>query len=789
MAEAGAITVRFGVSLDGLSAGLGRATDQIKSASEQMKAQLGAIDGMFGKLNGALAGLAAVGAGMAFFKSAVNETVALNGEAMKLAKSLGVTTNEAGALAIALGDVGLDAETMTNASTMLSRQLRTNEDALSHMGVTTRDASGQLLSMHAVMDNALGRLRQYKDGTDQLLAAQAVFGRGAADAIKLLKVTAEVTEEAKRKQEELGLTLTEQGQKDVKAYKAAMNDVGDVLTAVKKVVGEAVMPAFTMLAQYFSEIGPAAVTVFKGAIGGIMTVFWGLKNGLVVVFEMMKAAIYQVAEPILGLIEATSLAMQGKWSEAGDRLSLVWDNMKARGKMAFDAIAASSEETAKRVASLFMPGEAAGKPKGTGGGEDYKAPKEKGNPDSIMAQLEKQLAARKNSYEAENALRQFSKDQEAAYWNEVVSVAGGNATVRDKIERKALEATIAARRQAAAQGVAMTETEVNRLAEIRQAAAEEERAAQDQSLALSIVSDTARAERSLAIQRQYEDKSYEVKREAIMQRIALAELDPDHPTKRAELYAQLDALQAQHAAQQKQMAVQEAGQAMEPWRAAQMSMQSLFEQGMTGLMNGTLKFKDAMRKVWGEMLKIFVNEFITKKISAWLAAEVVQTGATVVGVGARTAAEETGALQILAIKAAMTLKSIAMAAWDAAASVYKAIAGIPYVGPFLAPAMAIGAVGAVMAFGSHIASASGGYDIPTGVNPLVQAHAQEMILPARYANVIRGMADQGGAVTGGGGQMNVTINAVDSKSVKQLFADNAPAMADALKKHARNFGA
>lgn len=39
-------------------------------------------------------------------------------------------------------------------------------------------------------------------------------------------------------------------------------------------------------------------------------------------------------------------------------------------------------------------------------------------------------------------------------------------------------------------------------------------------------------------------------------------------------------------------------------------------------------------------------------------------------------------------------------------------------------------------------SAAGGFDIPAGVNPVVQTHAKEMILPAEYAEVIRGMSKE-----------------------------------------------
>lgn len=101
-----------------------------------------------------------------------------------------------------------------------------------------------------------------------------------------------------------------------------------------------------------------------------------------------------------------------------------------------------------------------------------------------------------------------------------------------------------------------------------------------------------------------------------------------------------------------------------------------------------------------------------------------------------------------------------MKAWEVAASVYAAIAAIPYVGPFIAPVMALAAAGTVMGFASHIASAEGGYDIPGTINPITQLHANEMVLPAKHADVIRNMADNDGQQRGGGGgAVNVSISA------------------------------
>ncbi len=83
----------------------------------------------------------------------------------------------------------------------------------------------------------------------------------------------------------------------------------------------------------------------------------------------------------------------------------------------------------------------------------------------------------------------------------------------------------------------------------------------------------------------------------------------------------------------------------------------------------------------------------------------------------------------------------------AAAAAYKAVVGIPYVGPFLAPAAAAVAYAGVLAFDS----AEGGYDIPAGLNPITQLHQNEMVLPAPLAQGVRNMVDQQGVGGGSGG--------------------------------------
>lgn len=74
-------------------------------------------------------------------------------------------------------------------------------------------------------------------------------------------------------------------------------------------------------------------------------------------------------------------------------------------------------------------------------------------------------------------------------------------------------------------------------------------------------------------------------------------------------------------------------------------------------------------------------------------------------------------------------------------------------------------------FGGASASAAGGYDIPAGENPVTQLHEKEMVLPARYADVIRGLAGNG-AASGGGININTSISVSGDGTASQRSDGN-----------------
>jgi hypothetical protein len=163
-------------------------------------------------------------------------------------------------------------------------------------------------------------------------------------------------------------------------------------------------------------------------------------------------------------------------------------------------------------------------------------------------------------------------------------------------------------------------------------------------------------------------------------------------------------------------------------------------------------FETTIKQIWGSIVGAFQSA-IARMVEQWILSLLIK----------ETTSKAFNAKQIL-----MDAKSAAAGAW-------RAVVGIPVIGPVLAPVAAAAAFAGVMAF-----SAEGGYDVPASVGAGIDGrggqmgivHPREMVLPADIADQFR---------NGGSGGMTVNIHATDADSVKRLFSNNKAALAAALK--------
>lgn len=196
------------------------------------------------------------------------------------------------------------------------------------------------------------------------------------------------------------------------------------------------------------------------------------------------------------------------------------------------------------------------------------------------------------------------------------------------------------------------------------------------------------------------------------------------------------------------------------WQGIISPIVSAWGSGLKGMIEGTQSFGQAMAHIGESILDVFLKVG-ERMVENWLVNLLV----------VKTASRATA------------LGELSHNAVVAAGAAYASTAAIPIIGPFLAPLAGAAAFTAVMAFG-ELASAQGGFDIPAGVNPLVQTHAEEMILPASIANPLRDMLAQndnaapGGGFYGtdarGGGDAHLHLhgNIIDGPSVGRWFDQN-----------------
>lgn len=809
-----------------------RTVDRMRADIESQMKKVGDAVNLAGR---AFVAVGAIVAGGKLFGAAVDESVKLTKEANELGKTFGITASEASILNIALGDIYQSGETAQAANKALTKQLVSNEGAFKSLGVATRDQNGNYRNSLDVMLDVNKRLGEFKEGTDRNVEGTKIYGKAWGEVQEILKLNTDLMEQSRAKAQELGLMVGAENVDATERYRAAMNDIGDVISAVKKSIGDALMPILTELGNWFSSIGPAAVLVTKGAIGALAAVFHGLKlavqeawNTIALGVEFSTIVIARFVNVAIKTMSGDLSGAKAAW-DAGT--SAIAEVVEKRTK----EMVRNAEDAQKALLNLFDTPTATTRKKGGKASEGME--KEGKAPKSRTSEFEAVLAALKQAHDRENEANktflEFGKEKEREYWQAILARRDLSREERIAVERKYLDASLAIRKDAAAVELdeirkkidAHKAGSVERVISESQAAArigelfgtesKEYRKAQNdllkaaqervkeqerldqmlvdacrqaqlaqldmerERLALSKELGDITAVQELQALRDLKEKQYQTEYAAEQDKVKLTEGD-------AVAYQQhLDRL-----AQIKQKHDIDMAKANNQIVVAQKKefdtmftpITSAFEKSIAGIIQGTTALSKAMKSMAQSILLEFTNMGV-KMVTQWVANELFKTQATAAGAATRTAIEQGAASTSMLTSAMASIKSILNAAWETMANVYKSIAAIPIVGPVMAPAMAMGAFAVVAGVAGNIASSAGGdWMIPSDRMNLV--HAQETILPADKSRGLDQLINQGLNGTGGD---TIHIHAMDARSFQRFLGDNAGALPPAMQKLARQF--
>lgn len=320
------------VIISGENSGVIRAINETKaafaSASTQMSSAFAPLTGGVTKLQGALGALAGLLAGGAMFKASIAAANDWNSQVGQIAKAMGTSTEKASVMAVALDHLGISSETVAKASLAMAKQLSSNEEAFTALGVQTRNlTTGALLPAGEIMAQVNTRLAGIKNGVEQNIAGMSVYGKAWAEVRGIVRLTTEELARADERAKALGLIVGPEAVAQSKQYKEAQRDLALVSKSLEIQVGQQLLPTMVRLGAWLGSEGPGVAKTFSVALQGV--VFAGQATWL---------ALKQVGNTMAALSAIAAELLQGNVTKARGIAEAFLDDSKKIGKSFVDLV-------------------------------------------------------------------------------------------------------------------------------------------------------------------------------------------------------------------------------------------------------------------------------------------------------------------------------------------------------------------------------------------------------------------------------------------------------------------
>jgi uncharacterized phage infection (PIP) family protein YhgE len=223
----------------------------------------------------ALAGYFTITQTAGFIKGAIDAADALD----DLSQRTGIATDELSKLIYAAQLSDVTQEQLSGAIQKLSRGMAeaaqgtgTANEAFAAMGVSIKDATGNLKTSDTVLRELADRFATYQDGVEKSALAQAIFGKSGAEMITFLNLGSKGMADMGAEAERLGLVVMP----DVAARAGEFNDNLDKLkgaaSGVAREIGNMLIPTLNKLMNEF-------MLVRKHGLGFFEVMDMGLRFG------------------------------------------------------------------------------------------------------------------------------------------------------------------------------------------------------------------------------------------------------------------------------------------------------------------------------------------------------------------------------------------------------------------------------------------------------------------------------------------------------------------------------
>lgn len=335
----------------------------VKSATDDLK-KLGDAAGpaekkatQLGKAIGTVVAAAATGAFGAFIK----ESIDLADNASKAAQMAGVTTEALTGLQYAAGLADVSAGELNNSLKFLNLSIskaaaggKEAQRAFGDIGVSVRDAAGNLRTADAVLLDVADRFAQYENGAEKAALAQELFGRSGTALIPLLNSGAAGINELTAQAERFGLVVSQ----ETATASEEFNDSLTVMQGITRGVGNQL--AREMLPT-LNDITGTMIDVAENtdAVSTASDILSGTLKSLVTAGIVVGTTFKVVGDSIGAFAAGAAAAAQGEFSQAIDIFKMGGTDYKETTEAALNRINALWDGSAAKT------GEEAGKVAGS----------------------------------------------------------------------------------------------------------------------------------------------------------------------------------------------------------------------------------------------------------------------------------------------------------------------------------------------------------------------------------------------------------------------------------------
>lgn len=829
MANENDAEVRLGANTSELTDKMKEASTSVEGSLSKMSKELTSMGAIMGAVSGVVSSLTTqlTDRLTSAVKDAAQQFSTLSKEIEGFSNATGNSLRESSIMVDSLQDLGITTQSYESLVTRVSRSIRTKEEAFTRMGVSIRDAKGELLPMNEVVRNSITALSQYKEGTDRNAASMELLRMGWKELAPLQRVTEDLMNSNAAAADRFGSIITNNDVEAMWSLKLATADAFKPLEAMGVVIGRALNPILIDLAGILEGVLTGAFYIITGAIRGLLTFF-----------EMLLNGIYTITEPLVGAGRSIMIFLEGVGDALGYLGSGQLDMARASMKMTFSAMEANSKQTLQnivdhnsaavaRIATMWNMGDKSDR--ASTGTKNYKPKGAEGEGDALKG-WKKELEEMRDAAEV---FHELSKGDEARFWESKLAltkrgsdeykavfhllhqarVAQGNEQLAELRKTFAFEQALAKDNAGRRMEIAQAERDTivalhgeesikgieaeRKLTLFKQSEAEKRRKLAEDEIGfrqeMSRIQADVEAEnisflKSLNLLTEEEkinatilqkQRAYEIERQHMQDKVNLYEKGTVEYQRslddmaKAEAKHNLDIIKMQH---QKQL------ESVRIWGDLFDGIANSFKNVAMGLAMGTMTMKKAM----GALLNGIAGEFLSmgfKIVADWMKRQIMMTLFGEVQAAERVATAVAEAGVIAAAQGAANQMLISSYAGVAGAAGVSSAAAIPYYGWAMAPEAGMMDYAAAMAFSgmSMLSAAGGAWDIPE--DQMAMVHKNESILPADIAKPLRESVENGGL---GGGGDSYTIQALDTRGLESWLKKNSTALGPALRRVTRN---